>query len=165
MGYDAGFDMLPRLSKGVVDRHKWDRFIRGVKDRYKDDIQVETKPNYILFKAGEQPILPFEGHKFLRFSSKISGSTAATTKVESYIDTVTRIAKAHFGSRIRYWNEYADEYGEYDWDEVHESIRSYEQVRHALQLLFPGPEHYVTCMVTGRRARSAYNDRFFPERK
>lgn len=133
MGIDAGFDMVPRLSKGIVDRHNWDRFINFIKNHYKDDNQVETKSNYILFKAGEHPILPFEGHKFLRFSSKVSGPTAAATNVESYIDTVTRIAKAHFGSRARYWNDGFDQCGEYEWAEVLESIRSYEQVRHALR--------------------------------
>ncbi|KAF2804535.1 SET domain-containing protein [Mytilinidion resinicola] len=132
MGIDAGFDMVPRLSKGVVDRHNWDRFINFIKEHYKDDAQIEIKPNYIIFKAGEHPILPFEGHKFLRFSSKVSGPTAAATRVESYIDTVTRIAKVHFGSRVQYWNEGFDHFGNYDWNEVHESIRSYEQVRHAV---------------------------------
>jgi hypothetical protein len=130
MGIDAGFDMDPPLSKGVVDRHNWDNFIDFIKKHYKDDIQVEIKPNYINFKAGEHPKLPFEGHKFLRFSSKVSGSTAKG--VERYIDTVTSVAQVHFGSRVKYWNESADQHGLYDWRKVHESIRSYEQVRHAL---------------------------------
>jgi hypothetical protein len=130
MGIDAGFDMVPPLSKGVVDRHKWNRFINTIKDRYKDDTQVEVKPNYINFKAGEHPMLPFEGHKFLRFSSKISGPRAADTSVDSYIDIVTRVAKVYFGSRVQYWNECGDQYGHYGWKEVHESIRSYEQVSH-----------------------------------
>lgn len=128
MGIDAGFDMVPRLSKGVVDRHNWDQFIGFIKNHYKDDTQVEIKPNYIIFKAGEHPILPFEGHKFLRFSSKVSGSIAATTRVESYIDTVTAVAKVHFGSRVQCWNEGVYQYGKYDWNEVEESMRSYEQV-------------------------------------
>lgn len=131
MGIDAGFDMDPPLSKGVVDRHNWDKFINFIKDHYKDDIQVEIKPNYINFKAGEHPKLPFEGHKFLRFSSKVSGSTAMTSGVERYIETVARVAHLHFGSRVKYWNEAADKYGIYDWKKVNESIRSYEQVRHA----------------------------------
>lgn len=128
MGIDAGFDMVPCLSRGVVDKHNWDKFIGFIVNHYKDDAQVEIKPNYILFKAGEHPTLPFEGHKFLRFSSKVSGSTAKATRAESYIDTVTRIAKCHFGNRIQYWNDGADQYGKYNWEEVHESIRSYEQV-------------------------------------
>jgi hypothetical protein len=125
MGIDAGFDMVPRLSKGVVDKYNWECFITCIKDLYKDDGQVEIRPNYILFKAGEHPTLPFEGHKFLRFSSKVSGSTAARTGV----DTVTRIAKRHVGSRAQYWNEAFDRYGRYNWNEVHESFKSYEQVR------------------------------------
>ena len=137
MGIDAGFDMVPRLSKGIVDRQNWDRLIGFIKEHYKDDDQVEIKPNYIEFKAGEHPRLPFEGHKFLRFSSKVSGGTAAATGVASYINTVTRIARLIFGSRIQYWHEGADQFGIYDWHEVHESIRSYEQVRYALTPSFP----------------------------
>jgi hypothetical protein len=128
MGMDAGFDMVPHLSKGVVDRHNWDRFYEG-------DIQVEVKPNYILFRAGEHPRLPFEGHKFLRFSSKITGRIASAQGVENFIETVASIAKIHFGSRVQDWNEVADQHGAYGWDEVRESIRSYEQVRYALQYL------------------------------
>jgi hypothetical protein len=90
------------------------------------------KPNYLVFKAGEHPMLPLEGNKLLRFSAKISGSIAATTGVERYIDTVTRIAKDHFGRRVCYWNELYDRYGEYNWDEVNDSFKSYEQVRYAL---------------------------------
>ncbi|KAF1813179.1 hypothetical protein P152DRAFT_506851 [Eremomyces bilateralis CBS 781.70] len=107
----------PCLSEGVVDRHKWNRFIGFIKNHYKDDSQVEIKPNYILFKAGEHPILPFEGHKFLHFSSKVSGIIAVATRVASYINTITRISKVHFGSRVQYWDEGADQYGNYDGNE------------------------------------------------
>ncbi|KAF2122708.1 hypothetical protein BDV96DRAFT_639275 [Lophiotrema nucula] len=127
MGADAGFDMVPRLSKGVVDRHNWKTFIELLQEKYKDDPKVENKPNYILFKAGEYPMLPFEGHKFLRFSSKVTGSNAEVTGVTSYIKTVKRVAMVYFGSRIHYWSELADNYGVYDWKEVNESLRSYEQ--------------------------------------
>ncbi|KAL1595005.1 hypothetical protein SLS59_008556 [Nothophoma quercina] len=98
-----------------------------IKSHYKDDVRVEMKQNYILFKAGEHPSLPFEGHKLLRFSAKVLGSIAADSRVESYIDAVTRIAKGQFGYRIRYWHEGIDGYGHYNWDEVNGSIQSYEQ--------------------------------------
>lgn len=132
MGIDAGFDMVPRLSKGIADRENWDRFIDFIKEHYKGDAKVEIKPNYIIFKAGEHPILPFEGHKFLRFSSKVSGLTAAASGVESYISTVTRIARVRFGSCVQYWHEGADKFGYYDWNEVNDSFQPYEQVRHPL---------------------------------
>jgi hypothetical protein len=128
MGIDAGFDMIPRLTKGAVDRQNWKSFIARIKEFYKDDDLVEVKPNYLVFKVGEHPLLPFEGHKFLRFSSKISGSHAK--EVEKYLDTVTRVAKVNFGSRVRAWNEAADERGVYNWQEVHDSFSSYEQVCH-----------------------------------
>lgn len=130
MGIDAGFDMVPRLSKGAVDRQSWQSFIKVIKKRYQDDDLVEIKPNYLEFKAGEHPLLPFEGHKFLRFSSKISGSHAKG--VEEYIDTVTRVAQLSFGSRVRYWNEAVNEWGFYNWEEVLASIKSYEQVRNGI---------------------------------
>jgi hypothetical protein len=87
MGTDAGFDMVPRLSKGAVDRRNWQSFVKFIKGHYQNDDLVEVKPNYIVFKAGEHPLLLFEGHKFLRFSSKISGSRAKG--VSEYIDIVT----------------------------------------------------------------------------
>ncbi len=99
MGIDAGFDMVPCLSKGAVDKQNWQSFIEVIKERYQNDDLVDIKPNYLQFRAGEHPMLPFEGHKFLRFSSKISGSHAKG--VEEYIDTVTRVAQLSFGSRIR----------------------------------------------------------------
>lgn len=129
MGIDAGFDMVPRLSRGTPDTQNWDRFINGIKDHYKNDAQVETTSNCILFKVGEHPRLPFEGQKFLRFSSKVSGRIATESHADSYINTVTAIAKANFGSRIQYWNEAGDQFGHYNWNEVNKSLRSYDEVR------------------------------------
>ncbi|KAI1357749.1 hypothetical protein F5Y08DRAFT_351806 [Xylaria arbuscula] len=106
MGADAGFDMVPRLSQGAEDRVKWDRFLKE-------------------FKAGERPSLPFEGRKFLRFSSCITGRIAAETGVWKYIREVTAMAKALFGDRIRPWDELLDVYGFYRWDFVHASTKSY----------------------------------------
>ena len=126
MGIDAGFDMVPRLSKEAIDQQKWQSFIEVIKERYQNDNLVEVKPNYLRFKAGEHPSLPFEGHKFLRFSSKISGSHA--NGVEKYINTVTQVAQVNFGPRVRYWNEIGDGRGFYSWPEVYESIKSYAQV-------------------------------------
>lgn len=130
MGIDAGFDMIPRLTRGAVDKNDWSSFIRQVREYYEKDQRVDVRPNYLLFTTGENPMLPFEGHKFLRFSSKISGSHAASTNTNSYIRTVTRIATAHFGSRVRPWDESVDQNGHYSWTEVHETIGSYEQVNH-----------------------------------
>ena len=126
MGIDAGFDMVPRLSKGAVDKQNWHSFIKIIKKFYENDDRVEIKPNYLEFKAGEHPLLPFEAHKFLRFSSKISGSHAEGVK--EYIDAVTRVAQVNFGSRVRRWNEGADIWGFYSWSEVNDSIKSYQQV-------------------------------------
>jgi hypothetical protein len=126
MGVDAGFDMVPRLSEGAVDRQNWQSFISIIKERYQNDDLVEIKPHYIVFKLGEHPRLPFEGHKFLRFSSKILGG------VYEYIRTVTGVAKLYFGSRVQYWNEAGDQRGFYNWQDVHDSVKSYEQVFHSV---------------------------------
>lgn len=126
MGMDAGFDMVPRLSRGALDSYKWQSVLERIKNHYKDDDQVEVKPNCIEFRAGEHPKLPFEGHKFLRFSSKISGGHA--NGIEEYIDTVRLFAELEFGSRIRAWSELFEQSGIYSWKDVNESIKSYEQV-------------------------------------
>ena len=102
MGIDAGFDMVPRLCEGAIDKQNWQSFIKAIKEIYQNDDLIEIRTNFLEFKAGEHPKLPLKGHKFLRFSSKVSGSHARG--VEKYIDTVTRVARAHFGSRIQYWN-------------------------------------------------------------
>lgn len=137
MGIDAGFDMVPRLTKGAVDTCNWEQFLDVIKSHYEDDLRVEIQQNSILFKAGEHPSLPFEGHKLLRFSAKISGSIAENSGVEAYIDTATRIAKAHSGSRGQYWHEGSYRYGHYGWSEVNDSNQSYEQICHdPIGLLF-----------------------------
>lgn len=127
MGIDAGFDMVPRLSKDPTDKQNWQSFIRIIKERYGDDEKVKIQSNYIFFEVGEGPTLPFEGHKFLRFSSKVSGSCG---DAQDYLDTVARIAKYYFGSRIESWSEAWDTFGFYDWNEVHDSFKSHEQVCH-----------------------------------
>ena len=126
MGIDAGFDMVPRLSKEAVNKQNWQSFLKVIKERYQNDDLVEIKPNYLEFNAGEHPLLPFEGYKFLRFSLKTSGSHAKG--VEEYIDIVSRVAQLSFGSRVRCWNEAIDEWGFYNWQVVHTSIEFYEQV-------------------------------------
>ncbi|KAI1185168.1 hypothetical protein F5B17DRAFT_409029 [Nemania serpens] len=126
MGADAGFDMVPRLSQGIEDRMKWEQFLNVVKQFYAGDERVEVGPRVIYFKAGEGPSLPIEGHKFLRFSSKITGRIAAETGVENYIRKVTALAMASFGCRIRRWDELRDEFGFYRWDFVNASFKSYK---------------------------------------
>jgi len=116
--------ILPIDQDGPVNKQNRQSFIKVIKERYQNDDLVEIKPNYLKFKAGE-------GHKFLRFSS---GSCAKGVK--EYTDTVTRVAQVSLGSRIRCWNEAADERGFYNWQEVHTSIESYEQVCYWLLKLF-----------------------------
>jgi len=83
MGIDVGSNMIPRLSKGAVDKQNWQSFIKVIKERYQNDDLVEIKPNYIEFKAGEHPLLPFEGHKFLRFSSGSHAKGVRNTSIQS----------------------------------------------------------------------------------
>jgi len=127
---ESGFDMVPRLSKDSVDdKEKWQAFINAVKDHYKDDDAVEVKSKFIEFKVGEHPLLPLEGHKFLRFSADYLGPFNTSSNTLSYKITVMTIAIAIFGSRIHRWSDLAKDLGNhdpfYDWSDVHESIRSY----------------------------------------
>jgi hypothetical protein len=125
MGFDAGFDMVPRLTNSEQDRLMWQEFVESVHEAYENDDQVEFKARYIEFKTSEHLRLPIEGHKFLRFGSKISGQDGQ--QAEEYIKEVTRLASG-FGSRIRRWSETDGRYGFYDWEDVKESLRSCEQV-------------------------------------
>ncbi|KAG5793906.1 hypothetical protein H9Q69_007023 [Fusarium xylarioides] len=120
----AGFDMVPRLSSGREDQLTWDDFIERIMIVYEDDIEVEIKDNYIKFKAGEQLLLPFEGHKFLRFSSTPNDNWYS---VEQYIYLLHHIACEFFGSRVREWREERKELGYYSENEVNDSYRLYEQ--------------------------------------
>jgi hypothetical protein len=125
MGIDAGFDMVPRLSRDPDDKRQWSQFLELIESTYEHDEKVVLKDGYIEFEVGEHPKLPFDGHLFLRFSSKVSGSCAPAWR---YIDEVRRVAHSLFGSRVQPWNEARDLWGFYDWIDVHESIRSYTKV-------------------------------------
>ncbi|RFN50422.1 set domain-containing protein 5 [Fusarium flagelliforme] len=128
MGIDAGFDMVPPLSRTEADHKAWNLFIDMVKQEFSTDERLEVKPNYLSFNVGEVPKLPFEGFKFKRFSSKVSGGIATTTGVWNIIRIVARIAKSIFGSRLVTWHKAASNFGHYHWGEVNDSIKSYEQV-------------------------------------
>ncbi|KAJ5374871.1 hypothetical protein N7517_006877 [Penicillium concentricum] len=126
MGVYTGFDMVPRLSQVLVDKHNWERFLSCIRERYQNDDQVEVRPNYIAFKSDPNLLLPFECHKFLRFGATISNEDSGGLK--NYIDTVSRVAGAWFGSRAYCWDESSGIPGHYSWDDVKRSIRSYEQI-------------------------------------
>ena len=74
----------------------------------------------IVFKQGEHPSLELDGHRFRRFSAKISGSNYGN--VETYLDEIEIIAKRHFGSRVHPWHD-LDHLSRdnmiYGWDEVY----------------------------------------------
>jgi hypothetical protein len=45
MGFDAGFDMVPKLSRTETDHEIWDLFINMVKEEYGSDEGMEIKSN------------------------------------------------------------------------------------------------------------------------
>jgi hypothetical protein len=124
MGYDCGFDMVPRLEDTSSNATKWKIMIDAVRQMFIHDPVMVTRDGYLEFEVGEYPLLPFEGHKFLRFSSKVSGSI--TYKAQPYIEAVYKIAEREFGERIQFWHEGVEVYGHYDWEEVDKSIASFQ---------------------------------------
>jgi hypothetical protein len=130
---DSGFDMVPRLGNSLADTKKWNAFLDDVKDCYRQDPKVEVKWNYILFKAGKHMLLlPTEGHKFMRFSSMMSAGIADPKEARDYIKTVSTMAKDTFGSHVLCWDSESGTEGKYDWNQVHASIRTYDEVGHLL---------------------------------
>ncbi|TGO92065.1 hypothetical protein BPOR_0011g00160 [Botrytis porri] len=125
MSLYTGFDLVPRLSERTEDQKSWECFIQAVKERYKNDNLVEITQNCIVVKVDRDLILPFEGHKLLRFCSKISVRHAEG--VEDYSDTITRIAEESLGSRVRTWEEELGQEGFYRWVDVYDSRKSFEQ--------------------------------------
>lgn len=76
----------------------------------------------LVFTQGEHPTLLRKGYRFRRFSSKVSGRLAG--EVEHYLRKVKSIAVRHFGAiRVKWWSEYYDDYGIYEWDEVNKARR------------------------------------------
>ena len=74
----------------------------------------------IVFKQGEHPSLELDGHRFRRFSAKISGSHHGN--VEKYLDEIKIIARRHFGWRVLPWHELDHlslDNRVYGWDEVY----------------------------------------------
>ena len=114
-----GFDMFPRLSTSVADTSRWNAFLNEVEAKFQKDRNVVVKVNVIEFLVAQHPCLPIAGHKFLRFSSKAQGDA------EPYIQKVRGIARKHFGDRVKFWHELAEDYGCYRWSQVNASIATY----------------------------------------
>lgn len=123
MVHVSGLDMVPRLS-GYEDQDIWEEFIEHVQTVYKDESTFKIDAYYMVFEEGKQLLIPFEGHKFLRFCSVPDDDSS----VEDYIRLVTDIASYYFGSRVRSWQSTLGESGYYSEEEVNESYRLYEQV-------------------------------------
>ncbi|KAI0024474.1 hypothetical protein F4780DRAFT_603510 [Xylariomycetidae sp. FL0641] len=130
MGINAGFDMVPRLGRGDEDSRKWKEFIETIQRIYDGDPRLKLDEHHLEFALGEHLLLPFDGHKFLRFASKVSDKTTASeTEVKSCIGLVASVAKMAFGSRVRSWGAgYPASHGFYNWLDVHDTIQSNSQV-------------------------------------
>jgi hypothetical protein len=141
MGFDCGFDMVPRLGTSLADTQKWNHFILEIKDCFRGDPKVEKKWNYVLFKCGVHTLLlPTEGHKFLRFSSMVSPDLPDPIAARDYIKKVTMIARMTFGNRVHAWRADCYEIGKYSWNQVRESIKSYDEVgRNSFALIMSMP--------------------------
>ena len=143
MGFDCGFDMVPRLDASKSNKDRWLAFIDVLKKVYNEDPVFQVQPRVITFQVGEYPRLPLEGHKFLRFSSKVSGPRTAAA--EPYIRQVYRVAREIFGQQVQFWHELHDNLGHYDWDAVNKSFKSYND---SVGL----PIFRITFFLTSRQA-------------
>ncbi|EME86041.1 uncharacterized protein MYCFIDRAFT_81989 [Pseudocercospora fijiensis CIRAD86] len=123
MGYAAGFDIVPRLTDIEEDKAAWEKFLAKIQEEFAGDAQVVSKVGYYKFVVGECPRLPRDGTKFMRFSSKISGSL--TTVAEPYIRQVTEIARKIFKDRVKFWNELCDVDSEYKISDIIDSQQEY----------------------------------------
>ena len=101
MGYDAGFDMVPRLTKNDENTRKWEKFIRLVKLLFEDEGLLEEKGHYIEFQVGEKPQLPIDGHNFAKFSSRVGGEATGKLDVREVIRQVGLSARVFFGDSIQ----------------------------------------------------------------
>lgn len=124
MGIDVGFDLYPPLqASSADDLTRWDRFLSAIKLEYANDPNVKVEDSGdIVITQGEHPTLLKEGHKFRRFSSKISGSHAG--EVKRYLREVYKIARTHFFNKVYWWSEYGYEdepQPMYGWGEVYEA--------------------------------------------
>lgn len=128
MDYEAGFDMVPPLTKEPRDQEKWEILIDIVQSIvwYKEIMLF--KSNYIEFNIGDHPKIPFEGHKFLSFRSKISNIDPGQTK--DMIEEIWVYAMVVFDSRARYWSNKLGGSSVYSWQDVHDSETSYDKVSH-----------------------------------
>ncbi|KAG6115185.1 hypothetical protein E4U14_001036 [Claviceps sp. LM454 group G7] len=120
LGLVMGFELVPPLTTREEDKFRWQEFLSDFKQMHLRDPRVEWKDNYILFKFGERPMLPYEGHKFLRFSSE--GHEAIADK---YVQNLHWFAKRHFGDRARFWDEMAGQSAHYPMAKVRKSWKSY----------------------------------------
>ncbi|KAI1381784.1 hypothetical protein F4677DRAFT_3952 [Hypoxylon crocopeplum] len=140
MGFDCGFDIYPPLEPTPANQAQYELFLREVLTTYglpydnepnpdggdkgmSSDIvcvNTDSKYSYIEFTVGEHPRIPRRCQHFLRFSSKVSGSSEA----EPYIRTVRGIAKRHLGDRVYCWHHMNElhgrvrQYGCYCWAEI-----------------------------------------------
>ncbi|KAK6351200.1 hypothetical protein TWF718_004370 [Orbilia javanica] len=125
MGIDAGFDIVPKLTKSPQDQASWNIFLSKLRDQYTSDPTVEFKENYMVWKKGEHPMIPYSGHKFLRFSSKVSGGS---DDLWEDVKVVIGLAQEVFGNkRVKVWHEGAVEDYFYKWPEVLQSWKSYDE--------------------------------------
>ena len=123
MGIDIGFDLFPPLEDTEHDQFIWSLFIAHVEMTYLNDSVVVSMANRVEFEVGEHPTLLYTGHRFRRFSSKISGRSQA----EPYIRQVLAIARFHFGRRVHFWSEYG-------YEDEPQQIYTWTEVRAAAQV-------------------------------
>lgn len=172
--HEAGFDLVPRLSRNDLDLALWDMFIANIWRIYGDAgaYRLQTTYSCIKFYADNGLVLPFDGWKFLRFSSKIRGFSrygdgerllptfggepplpsnepvpVYMIEAQTYLQKVVGLARAVFGTRARAWDTRSGTMGFYAADAAVRSIEAYYQVS-CLLSVSQGSELVLECMLT-----------------
>ena len=133
MGVDCGFDIYSALEPTLLNKEKYELFLREVLRTYEGGDEGErcngilrvvpmSAGAYIEFMVGEHPTIPYSCEHFLRFSSKVSGSRGS--QQNRTLKGVYRIVRKWLRDRVQLWhemNETSDhrQRGHYDWSKMY----------------------------------------------
>ncbi|GMK57247.1 hypothetical protein CspeluHIS016_0400810 [Cutaneotrichosporon spelunceum] len=133
---EEGFDIFPPLASSDMNRYA--AFLHRIRTEFAKDPNVREDPSLhgiggIVFDvAGEQPWVPLDGRRFLRFSAVLHGPTSephtpGAGGPDDYLARVEAIAMQYFAERVHSWSENCEtagwrKHGVYNWMEVRHAV-------------------------------------------